>query len=276
MIALYISVPTAIVLFGLWIFLVAPKKNKKMEDFKTIKYAHRGLHGKLDYEDYAAENSITAFKRAVGRGFGIELDVRLTKDGEAVVFHDDTLDRVTNGKGRVKDFTLSELQKLSLEGTGDTIPTFCEVLSAVDGKVPLLVELKEDGMDSSVASEAARILRGYKGAYIIESFNPLVLGKIKKELPDIPRGFLADKLTANKQYRTAKHRLVQSFALNFIARPSFIAMNHERSKMFPLPFLRAVFKVPCLAWTIRSEQEENTAYENAFSGIIFENYIPIK
>ncbi len=271
---LYILIPAVFVLFCFWLFLIAPKKNSKMDDFKTVKYAHRGLHGKLDYEYYAAENSITAFERAVERGFGIELDVRLTKDNVAVVFHDDTLERVTNGKGRVKDFMFSELRELSLEGTADTIPTFEEVLSLIDGKIPLLVELKEDGMDSSVATAAVNILKKYNGPYIIESFNPLVLGKVKKEMPEIPRGFLADKLTANEKYRSVKYRVVQSFALNVIARPAFIAMNHERPKMFPLPFIRKVFGIPTLAWTIRSEEEELKAYENRFSGVIFENYIP--
>ncbi len=273
MIVLYILLPIVLILFSIWLFLVAPVKNKKMNEFKTLKYAHRGLHGKLDYETYAAENSITAFSRAADRGFGIELDVRLTKEGECIVFHDDTLDRVTNGEGRVKDFTLEELKKLSLEGTGDTIPTFAEVLKVIEGRVPLLVELKEDAMDSSVAFAAAKILREYNGPYIIESFNPLVLGKIKKELPEIPRGFLDDKHTANEKYRTMKYRIVQRFLLNFIARPSFIAMNHERPKMFPLPFIRAVFNTPCLAWTIRSKEEEKQAEKNGFSGVIFENYI---
>ncbi len=275
MIAVYILAPI-LVIFGIWLFLVAPKNDKGMEKYKSVKYAHRGLHGTLDYGEYAAENSLSAFARAAERGFGIELDVRLTKDGEAVVFHDNTLDRVTSGTGRVRDFTLEELKKLSLEGTDDTIPTFREVLQLVDGRVPILVELKSDGTEASVAIAAAEILNEYKGDFIVESFNPIVLGEIKKRMPSVLRGFLSDKLTDNEKTRTLTHRAVQRFLLNFIARPSFIAMRNTRINMQPLPIIRKLFGTPCIAWTVRSEAEEREAYESGFSGVIFENYIPDK
>ena len=112
---------------------------KKLEDLRYWVYAHRGLHNAE-----RAENSMSAFRAAVEAGFGIELDVRLSKDGRLVVFHDDTLDRVCGREGRVDDFTAEELATFRLSGTEDGIPLFTDVLAVVDGKIPLLVEIKEN------------------------------------------------------------------------------------------------------------------------------------
>lgn len=273
MIALYIAIPI-IVLLGLWLFLIAPGKNKKMDRYKTVKYAHRGLHGTVDADSFCAENSMTAFKRAVEHGFGIELDVHVTADGEAVVFHDATLERVTGAEGKIKDKTLAELRTLRLSGTEDTIPTLHEVLELVDGKVPLLVELKETGANHTISEKTADILAEYKGEFIVESFSPLAFGAIKKKLPCTPRGFLADKFTVKKEYRTLKHALTQRFLFNFLVRPAFIALNHKTPKLFPVGIIRGLFGTPMIAWTVKSSEEENEAYKNGFSGIIFEGYLP--
>jgi glycerophosphoryl diester phosphodiesterase len=274
MTAFFIISGIVLILLALWLFLIAPGKSSGMEKYKYVKYAHRGLHGVDKDGAFAAENSLTAFERAASLGFGIELDVRVTKDKEVVVFHDNTLDRVTNGTGKVCDHTLDELQKLSLMGTADTVPTFREVLDLVDGRVPLLVELKEDGMDHSIGDLAAKMLSEYKGDYIVESFSPLAFGTVRAVLPDAKCGFLVDKHTAHKEGRTFKHRLVQSFMLNVIARPAFIAINVKRPKLFPLPLIRALFRTPVIAWTVKSAEEELAAYKNGIDGIIFEGYIP--
>lgn len=273
MIALYIGIPLA-VLLGLWIFLIAPGSARGMDKFKNVKYAHRGLHGTVDADSFAAENSLTAFSRAAERGFGIELDVHVTKDGEVVVFHDDTTDRVTGVSGRVCDMTLEELRALRLSGTEDTVPTLREVLDLVGGRVPLLVEIKETGFDHSISEATAPILKDYSGEYIVESFSPLAFGAIKREIPGTPCGFLADKLTEKEEYRSIKYRLIQRFFLNVAARPAFIAMNKDRAKMFPLPLLKCLFGSVTLAWTVRSAEEEAAAYAAGFDGIIFEGYLP--
>ena len=265
---------TAAVLLSVavWLFLIAPKNTTEMNKYKTVRYAHRGLHGEVG--GGAAENSITAFRLAVEHGYGIELDVRVSSDKEVVIFHDDTLKRVTGKDGRPEELTAKELSELSLLGTGDGVPTLREVLALVDGKVPLLVEIKESGGDHTVTEKCAEILREYKGDYIVESFNPLTLGVVKKLLPNVPRGFLSDKFTVKKKCRALKYRLTQRFLLNFIARPAFIAMEKKRAGMMPLPVLRALFRVPTLAWTITSQEEEDLAYKNGFDGVIFEQYIP--
>ena len=273
--ALYFLIPLVLI-FAVWLFLIAPGKNKRMQNFKNKKYAHRGLHGTVGYLDFAAENSLTAFARAVEHGFGIELDVQVSKDGEVVVFHDNTLKRVTGAEGRIKDFTLAELKELSLLGTADTIPTLSEVLELVDGRVPLLVELKETGTDHTISEQTVKVLKDYKGDFIVESFSPIAFGAFRKNMPDVPRGFLSDKLTRNKSERTLKHRITQRYLLTFIGRPSFLAIHHKRSRLFPIPLIKLLFRVPTIAWTVKSQEEELAAYKNGFDGVIFENYIPEK
>lgn len=261
-------------LFCLWLFFIGTAGGKKMGDAAYKKYAHRGLHGALGGEEFCAENSKTAFERACQRGFGIELDVRLSKDGVPVVFHDGDLLRVCGVDKKVCELTAAELSEIKLMNTADTVPTFREVLELVGGRVPLVVELKEEGLDHSTAKEALAILAEYSGEYVIEAFSPFALGYVRRHAPSAVRGFLTDKLTANEKYNTAAYRLIQRFWFNFIARPHFIAQNHERPRHFPSPLVRAIFKPAFVAWTVRSAEEEAVAYKNGFTAIIFENYIP--
>ena len=266
MIAIPISL---VVLFLIYLFLIAPKNKKEMNKFKTVMYAHRGLHN-----EERAENSMSAFKAAVDGGFGIELDIRLSKDGKLVVFHDDTLDRVCGREGRVIDFTADELATFKLSGTNDGIPLFSDVLSLVDGKIPLLVEIKENAGDSTVSHATCEILKGYKGEFIIESFNPMSLKVVKENYPEIPRGILSHRYYDYEKSRKPLFFLLQSLLLNFLCRPAFIAYDHRHADAFGLRFVRAFFKVPTIAWTVRSAEEEKAARKNGFDGIIFENYLP--
>ena len=217
---------------------------------------------------------MSAFARAVDGGFGIELDVRLSSDGELVVFHDDTLDRVCGREGRVDAFTADELSKMSLSGTEDGIPRFSEVLSLVGGRVPLLVEIKEDMGESRVSAKCAEMLKDYSGDYIVESFNPLSLRKSKKTLRHIPHGILSHKYYAYGKYRKPLYFLLQILLTNCLCRPAFIAYDHRHYKCTSLRILRNLFGVKTFAWTIRSADEEALAYMHGFDGVIFENYVP--
>ena len=273
-IAVFVSAVIAVLFaVALFIFLTATVKDKKMDDFKYVKYAHRGLHGDF-CGSYSAENSLSAFRKAVELGFGIELDVRCSKDGEVVVFHDDTLTRVTGKEGRVADFTAAELAGFSLRGTEDGIPTFKSVLECVGGRVPLLVEIKSDSTDQVVVSAVYELLKDYDGPFIVESFNPLSLSALKKLDKSIPRGFLCTRLTKQKDHRSLKYRAIQRHLFNFLARPSFIAANKNEHKMLPIPIIRSLFRPAFIAWTIKSPEEEAVAYKNGFDGVIFEQYIP--
>ena len=270
MIAALVIISALILVFLIYIFLITPKISKRIEEkYLKARYAHRGLHS-AD----APENSMRAFERAVEKGFGIELDVRFSKDKKLVVFHDRTLDRVTSEKGNVCDRTASELSSIALEGTDCTVPLFEDVLALVDGKVPLLVEIKQDPDEANVASEACRILRDYKGDYTVETFNPLALATVKKELPKACRGLLCDRFTEQEKYRKPLYYLLQAMILNFLCKPDFIAYNHKAGQGLSVKIAKKVYKTPFFAWTVRSEQEEKTALENGFCTVIFENYIP--
>ena len=267
-----IAIPITIViliLLGIWLFLIAPKNREDMKKYSQLHYAHRGLHN-----SERAENSMSAFKAAVEGGYGIELDIRLSKDGKLVVFHDDTLDRVCGREGRVIDFTAEELSGFMLNGTDDGVPLFADVLAMVDGRVPLLVEIKEDPGVNAVSLAACEMLREYNGDFIIESFNPLSLCVVKKTLPEISRGILSHRYYEYEQYRKPLYFALQSLLLNFLCRPAFIAYDHIHASSFALRAVRKIFKVPTLAWTVRSMDEEKKALENGFDGIIFEGYIP--
>ena len=268
-IVLAITLPLLIILLIAYLFAVGTVRSRNMKKYVGARFAHRGLHS-----DTVAENSLTAFRLAVEKGYGIELDVRLSSDGELVVFHDDTLKRVVGISERVDKFTADELSKMHLLGTEDTVPRFSEVLSLVDGKVPLLVEIKEDAGDKKVSTALAKVLAEYSGEYIIESFNPVSLGNIKKLLPKAERGILSQRFYAYEEYRKPMYFALQCLLTNLICRPSFVAYNHSHYKSFGLWVCRHIFGATTFAWTIKSMEEEKAAKAHGFDGVIFEGYIP--
>lgn len=252
-----------------YLYLIMPsfKRKKQMMKFASHKYAHRGLHSSS-----VAENSMTAFRLAVERGYGIELDIRLTKDEKLVVFHDNTLERVTGANGRVDEFDYDELSSLKLSGTEDGIPLFSEVLSLVDGKVPLLIELKENAGSLLVTEKALELLSSYKGEYIIESFNPLSLKLIKEKRPDVLRGMLSMDYMKEERFRKPLYFALKNLLTNFMCRPDFISYDHKSYKNISLRLCRFLFGAVTVAWTITSPEEEALAYKHKFDTVIFENY----
>ena len=256
--------------FCLFLILIKPssKKREVMARYKGVKFAHRGLH-----DSEKAENSLSAFATAVECGYGIELDVRLSKDGELVVFHDDTLDRMTDVKGRVDSFTAEELSKIRLGGTNDGVPTFREVLKIVDGKIPLLVEMKEDLGKYGVAKKTAEMLREYKGEYIVESFNPLSLAYFGTLMPEVARGLLCTNYLKNPKTRNVKTFAVQNMLLNVRCKPDFIAYDHAEWRDGGISMIRTFYpKTPLICWTVRTPEEEAAAKKHGFTSFIFENY----
>lgn len=261
----------ALVLLFLW--LTKPGRRKcGIDKYKTVKFAHRGLH-----DSGRAENSMSAFRAAKEAGFGIELDVRLSKDGELVVFHDSSLNRVCAREGMVIDFTAAELASMRLSDTADTIPTFREVLELIGGDVPLLIEIKMEPGESGIAEKLAEVIKGYKGEYIIESFNPLALRVVKKLMPKVPRGILSMVYSEDEKYKGKfLYWLLENLLLNFLARPDFIAYEKHGSKNYVLRYIRRTHGTPLFAWTVKSEEEEVRSVSDGFDSIIFENYVPDK
>lgn len=256
---------------ALWLFMIWPGgRRKEMLKYTKFHYAHRGLH-----DDTKAENSLSAFRAAKERGYGIELDVRLSKDGELVVHHDATLERVAGREGRVIDYTAEELAAMRLAGTDDGIPTFRQVLDLIDGAVPLVIEIKMGDGEKGVAEKLVEVLEGYTGPYVVESFNPIAIKIVRKLRPDILRGILAHEYMKDEKYQGKLiYRLGQNLELNFLGRPHFIAYLHKDYSVPKMRFVHRVFKTPLIGWTVRSQEEENAAREHGFDAVIFENYIP--
>lgn len=233
-------------------------------------YAHRGLH---DNASDAPENSMAAFSKAVEAGYGIELDVQLSKDGIPVVFHDDTLDRVCGVEGRVCDYTYEELQQFPLCESQERIPKFEDVLSMIAGKVPLIIEYKTETTDVSVCPVADVILREYQGAYCIESFNPLALVWYRRNRNCVVRGQLAEKLYSQGKKKSALYFVLEHLLLNFYAKPDFIAYNHKHADNLSRRLATRLYGNISVAYTIKS-QEEYVAAKAHFEWFIFDSFLP--
>lgn len=227
----------------------------------TTPIAHRGLHDKD-----ACENSILAFKRAMEKGYAIEIDLRLTYDGQVVVFHDATLNRVTNGKGRVIEKTYSQLLKFELNG-GGKIPLFSELLKVVGGKVPILIEVKDQPERKDLVKKTIDALKNYNGEYALQSFNPFYVRQFKKLAPNVMRGQLATKKPEGQNAIVGF--MLRHFIFNIITSPDFISFNVD-----DLPFAPALKKNRRLiTWTVSNERQIQVAKKYA-QNIIFENIDP--
>lgn len=259
----------------LFLLAIMPRIRKRhdISIFKGWNFAHRGLH---ENGTDAPENSLPAFKKAVDEGFAIELDVQLTSDKVPVVFHDFNLKRACGTDLKVRDLTLDELRsRMRLFGTNERIPTLTEVLELVDGRVPLLVEIKSEDFDMTVCRRACELLDKYKGEYCVESFNPLVLLWFRMKRPNVIRGqlsdnFIKDGVKGNKWMLTLHSNLVTNFA----TKPDFISFNHKYANTLGFKLNRRLFKVPAFAWTIKNEKELNKA-KKYFDTAIFDSFVPV-
>ena len=268
---MWIVICVLAVLIALICFMIAPGRGceKTRQDFHHLNLAHRGLHTK---DKKIPENSLAAFGRAADAGYGIELDLQLSKDEQIVVFHDDTLNRVCGVDGRVDAYTYAELCEFRLCGTDQKIPLFSEVLELVDGRVPLLVEFKNGPRNNLLCSKTLPMLRAYKGLFCIESFSPLIVQGFKKNAPDIMRGQLASPFgEMKKEVPGWQAFLLSNCLLNFLARPHFIAYYKEKHS--PLVKLSELFGAMRAVWTVRPDCDiEKLKKTNDV--LIFELYEP--
>lgn len=235
--------------------LVRPRARKPENKALLCDYAHRGLHG-----NGVPENSLRAFELACESGCGIELDVQLSRDGTVMVFHDYTLIRMTGADKKLCELDADELCKLSLGGTEQRIPTLAEVLALVDGRVPILVELKGESLDTALCPRVADILRGYNGDYCIESFNPLLIKNMKKHLPRSYCGLLYTNVCRDKKKKTPLNILISGMTLNFLARPDFIAYNKLDRNSFVVRLTTGFYHASKFVWTVKNDDELNTAH----------------
>ncbi len=282
-----------IVIIIMYFLMIMPRVVNKpsREPYAGVLYAHRGLH---DNESDAPENSMAAFRKAVDAGYGIECDVQLTKDGVPVIFHDFTLARIARYpeneipadaivnpdgslgvKGKVIDYTYEELLNFHLLGSDEKIPKFEEFLAMVNGKIPLIVELKIEYKDISVCPKVDELLSNYKGVYCIESFNPLGVYWYKKNRPLVFRGQLSDAFHRDKpeEFKGPLYFVLTNLLLNFLTRPDFVAFNHKYSECLSRRLCRSLYGNVAAAWTIKSEADLERARKR-FDIFIFDSFIP--
>lgn len=215
-------------------------------DFLTAQdYAHRGLHGG---GEGLIENSLPAFAAALDAGFGMECDVRLSADGIAYVFHDDTLDRLTGKTGAFAGFSGPELDIIQLHGNGGPIPTLRALLERVGGRAPLLIEIKIDGIEpvGPLCAAVERDLRDYTGPVAIMSFDPRVSRWFASHAPGVVRGLVVTEEDSKGWWGHLKRALAMHHA-----KPDFLAYD---IRDLPSPFAaRARLEgVPVLSWTVRT------------------------
>ena len=259
-----------IAIIGLYLFMICPKLRHRnnMDMFCSAPVAHRGIHDNKT----VPENSLPAFSAAAEAGCGIELDVQFTKDRQLVVFHDDNLSRMCGDDRLVIDVTYDELSKMRLLDSDEKIPLLSEVLETVGGRVPLLIEMKNE---RRVVWELPRalysIMKDYKGVYAIESFNPVFLRKYKKFDKTIARGMLSMRFGEFKDQCRRHQRLIaltlENLMWNFMAKPDFIAYRITDYKKVSLR-LNHLLGAPTVAWGTTDPSDINTRTKKYFDGFI--------
>ncbi len=274
MIWLYIIGGVCAALAALWLFLFLPGRpaERQREVFGGRYFAHRGLY---DNDAGVPENSLAAFKNAARHGYGCELDVQFTKDKKLIVFHDNDFKRASGVDTPVWELTYDEVQRLPLFGSDERAPLFSEVLRCMDGRAPLIVEIKAEGVDTAwyreVFEATKKELKGYKGEYCIESFHPYVVRLVKKHMPQVLRGQLVGGVRDRGALKKPVALALAWLLTSFYTRPQFIAYD-ERYIGRPL---RAAKRLGAMSvmWTVRT-LERCRELEKTEGAIIFEHCDP--
>jgi glycerophosphoryl diester phosphodiesterase len=233
--------------------------------------AHRGLH---DRSRGIVENSPSAFAAAMARGYAIECDLRLSADGEAMVFHDATLDRITLAKGAVIERSAAALKKVALRGSGDRMQTLPELLEQVNGAVPLVIELKSCWNGSlALARRTAEAISGYDGHVALMSFDPDVVAGLAELAPPLPRGMVADRESVMDVPLGLARRLeLRHFSHVARSRPHFLSYDVGGLPYGPPRAFRQA-GMPVICWTVRDEDTARRARRYA-DQITFEGFLP--
>lgn len=228
---------------------------------KELPVAHRGYH---DLNNTVWENTLSAFSRAVEAGFAIECDLHYASDGVPIIFHDEDLERLCNLKGDVRERTSGELGLIAIGGTKDKVPTLKQLLNLVQGKVPLVLELKgREADDEGFAESVLEVLEGYEGKVALMSFDHWLLKDLKDLGAPYPVGLTANGNTA-EEYAT--HEKAMELGLDFISYyyadlpNSFISRQREKD-------------IPVITWTVRDEDARKRTFDNA-DQMTFEGFDP--
>lgn len=232
--------------------------------------AHRGLH---NLSAGIPENSLGAFDAAIQRMLPIEFDVRLTEDGQAVVFHDENLNRLTGIDRPVAATTLHEMQSLRIAGTDQRPPSLADALDFIDGRVPVLIELKTVGRPGPLETIVSTALGRFDGPAAVQSFSPRSMQWFRDYAPQVTRGQISGAYLGHGL--TSLHHFIQRHLLMLrISRPHFVA-HHVGCLGLPAVRLWRRLGGPLLAWTVRSDRDLDRARGRA-DGLIFEGFDPLK
>lgn len=223
------------------------KQTEKTAWLKTIPIAHRGLHTD---DAQVPENSMHAFERAIEKGYAIEIDLVFTADKKVVVFHDYTLKRMTGVNAKVSELTWPEIKDLKLLGSDQGIPLFKDFLAMVQGRVPLLIEVKNEGAVGPLEAGVIEDLQGYKGEYAVQSFNPFVVQYFKNHAPEMVRGQLSARFKG-ADLAPWKKFLLMSLLLNYVSCPQFVAYETGKLPRWMAKRLRKKGLL-LLSWTVKS------------------------
>jgi glycerophosphoryl diester phosphodiesterase len=232
--------------------------------------AHRGLH---DDAQGIIENTMSAFAGAVAGHYGIECDLQISGDGEAMVHHDDALGRLTEGAGRLDAMTAAELKRVEFKGTAERMLTLGELCDFVAGRAALLIELKSPHAgDRRLATRAADVLSGYGGNAAVMSFEPRQVAEVRRIAPRLPRG-MAVRSHTWRDASAAPKRVIAALAPTLASRPQFLAYSvHDLPALLPT-LTHNLLAMPLLAWTVRSADERHRAARYA-DQMIFEGFRP--
>jgi glycerophosphoryl diester phosphodiesterase len=236
--------------------------------------AHRGLH---DISAGVVENTATAFKAAIGGNYGIECDLQISADGEAMVHHDDALGRLTEGNTRLADVTGADLKTVQFKATADRMLTLGELCDLVAGSVTLVLEIKSrfDG-DRRIARRVAEVLRNYAGPVAAMSFDPALIETVRQIAPQLTRGIVAERHYAHQEWdvlSAADKRRLAWFMHWPHTRPHFIAYGVKDLPAIAPLVAHWGLGVPLLTWTVRTENDRRTAARYSDQAI-FEGWRP--
>lgn len=229
--------------------------------------AHRGF-----FDETRPENSLAAIDAAISAGFPVEIDVQVTADGKAVVFHDWNLKRLTGLDAKVKDVNAAKIRELTLLGTDQGIPTLEDTLDVIAGRVPALVEIKNRRYPTDLEPVAGRILDAYRGPFAIQSFNPYTLGWFRLRYPHIPRGQISCAFDTDDMAGWKK-QILSNYGMNWMSHPQFISHHWKQLPAIVPTFLRSTFKMPLIVWIIRNEEEVAMA-KRLGDNFVFEQFVP--
>ncbi len=232
--------------------------------------AHRGLHN----EEFP-ENSMGAFENAIRHGYAIETDVHLTTDKVVVIFHDDTLKRMTGVRGNIDEMSYEELKKLTLlGGNNERIPKLSDLLELTQGKVPLLIEVKTHKNIGELEALMTDMLRKYKGEFAVQSFNPFIVRWFKDNAPEFIRGQLSSYFTTEfgKGFKAhMKCVILRNCMFNRYCGAQFT--SYDTSFVDKKRVRKIKKKMPVLMWTVRSQAHLDKC-KGLYDNIIFEGFIP--